>query len=153
MKVNCLENGIFPEVSVSFTIRPCYHCEEPACIDACEHEAIFKRESDGIVVVDKDFCVACRECEDACPYGAPQFSDENEPEMQKCDFCLDRWQAGKKPVCVEACPTRALDAGPIEKIREKYGTAQEAEGFLYDAQIRPAIILRPKRTAVERETI
>lgn len=145
MKVRTLEEGEFPKISVSHMIRPCYHCAAPGCMNACAHDAIVKRAADGIVVVEKDYCVACGECEDACPYGAPQFSDVDDPEMQKCDFCIERWQEGKKPVCVEACPTRALDAGPIDKLKEKYGTSDEAAGFTYDKNVRPSVLFKPKK--------
>lgn len=144
ISLSCVEEGTFPEVSVVHMVRPCFHCAEPSCLNACEHNAIFKRESDGIVLVDRELCVACRDCEDACPYGSPQFGEGDNPEMQKCDFCLDRWEEGKKPVCVAACPTRALDAGPIEDLKEKYGNLQEAVGFSYDKNIRPSLVCKPK---------
>lgn len=145
LKVNSLEKGEFPKVSVCHMVRPCYHCAEPSCVEACEFDALIKRNADGIVVVDKDLCVACRECEDACPYNAPQFAEDGDPEMQKCDFCLDRWKKGKKPICVEACPTRALDAGPMDELREKYGDFREANGFVYDKNTRPSVIFKSKK--------
>ncbi len=52
-------------------------------------------------------------CKDVCPYGAPQFDDEEKAKMQKCDLCVERWPDQKKPICVEACPVRALDAGSV----------------------------------------
>jgi anaerobic dimethyl sulfoxide reductase subunit B (iron-sulfur subunit) len=64
--------------------------------------------------------------------------------MQKCDFCLDRWAQGKKPICVNACLTRALDAGPADELEEKYGNKKEAAGFTYVAEIAPSIIFKPK---------
>jgi anaerobic dimethyl sulfoxide reductase subunit B (iron-sulfur subunit) len=65
--------------------------------------------------------------------------------MEKCDLCSDRWGEGKKPICVDSCPTRALDAGPLEELKIKYGTKLEAEGFIYSPQVKPAIIFKPKK--------
>jgi Fe-S-cluster-containing dehydrogenase component len=67
--------------------------------------------------------------------------------MQKCDLCIDRWAEGKKPVCVSSCPVQALDAGPMDELRAKYGDAGEAEGFTYSASLVPSIIFKPKKDA------
>ena len=56
-----------------FMSKPCFHCEEPPCTRACPVSATFKRERDGIVVVDYDRCIGCRYCIAACPYGARSF--------------------------------------------------------------------------------
>jgi len=51
----------------------------------------------------------------------PQFGAENNAKMQKCHFCLDRLDKNQKPACVDSCPMRALDAGPLDKLRGLYG--------------------------------
>jgi len=84
-------------------------------------------------------------CREVCPYSAPQFGAEDNPKMQMCNLCLDRWSQGKKPICVAACPTRALDAGPLEEMRATHGDTREAEGFTYSASTRPSITLKPKK--------
>ncbi|MBI4303992.1 MAG: FAD-dependent oxidoreductase [Chloroflexi bacterium] len=91
-------------------------------------------------------CLNCagRLCLRVCPYDAPQFGAEEGAKMQKCDFCLDRLEENKKPACVDACIMRALDAGPIEELKTKYGAAQEATGFKYSASTRPSIVFKPK---------
>ena len=86
----------------------------------------------------------CGACLDACPYSAPQFGDEENPRMQKCNLCLERWDEGRKPICVEGCPLRALDAGPMEELREKYGESHEAAGFSYDAPTKASVIMKGK---------
>jgi anaerobic dimethyl sulfoxide reductase subunit B (iron-sulfur subunit) len=65
--------------------------------------------------------------------------------MHKCDFCLDRQKENKLPVCVEACPTRAMDAGPIDALKQKYGDIHEAEGFRYSSRVNPNVVFKPKR--------
>jgi len=84
-------------------------------------------------------------CLETCLYDAPQFGDEENSKMQKCDFCLERWTEGKLPICVAGCPTRALDAGPADEMIFRYGTANEAEGFSYDDKIKPSVVFKPKR--------
>lgn len=88
-------------------------------------------------------------CKDACPYSAPQFLDEEKAKMQKCDLCLDRWAENKKPICVESCPMRALDAGPLDELRAKYGDNTDAVGFVYSKIVEPAIVNKSKKAAVK----
>jgi anaerobic dimethyl sulfoxide reductase subunit B len=142
------EKGKFPEVFVSYRVATCWHCRTPVCIPACPADAIAKRREDGIVTVNAEACLGTdhcdRKCLKACPYDAPQFDDIPNARMHKCDLCLDRRLDGKHPICVEACPTRALDAGPMEALRQKYGTIQEAEGFSYSQRVAPNVIFKPK---------
>ena len=84
-------------------------------------------------------------CKDACPYSAPQFAVEEKAKMQKCDLCYDRWDEGKKPICVEACPPRALDAGVLDELASKYGSGKVVAGFTYSDVIEPSIVHKPKK--------
>ena len=61
-----------------------------------------------------------------------------------CSFCPDRLAEGKQPICVAACPMRAMDAGDIESLKRKYGDAKEAEGFTYSDELKPSIVFKPK---------
>jgi len=109
--------------------------------------AVSKREQDGIVIVDSEVCLGkddCGLCLEACPYNAPQFGAEENAKVQKCDLCLERWAEGKRPICVDSCPTRALDAGPIEEMRAKYGGTKGAAGFTYDEKLKPSVIFKPR---------
>ena len=148
MLVTCVEEGSFPRVFVAYLTRPCYHCEEPSCVEACPVEAITKRNENGIVVVDREACLGESGCGglclDVCPFDAPQFGDEKNAKMQKCDLCLERWQQGQRPICVEACPVRALDAGPLDELRSKYGYRQEAAGFVHVLEVRPSVVMNGK---------
>jgi len=150
MRVSTIERGKFPNVFVAYFATPCCHCAQPACVSACPVSAITRNEENGIVVVDGEKCLGrdnCDACLVACPYGAPQFGAEENARMQKCDLCLDRWAEGKLPICVAGCPMRALDAGPLEELVAKYGGGREAEGFVYSAELRPSVVLKPKLEA------
>jgi anaerobic dimethyl sulfoxide reductase subunit B (iron-sulfur subunit) len=149
-RVVVIEKGKYPDLSVLFLSTACYHCIEPACLSSCPVEAITKRGQDGVVVVDQDKCLGkleCGTCSEACPYEAPQFGPEQDAKMQKCHFCLDRLAENKRPVCVDACPMRALDAGPMEALQAKYGNIREAEGYIHDANLNPSIIFKVKSEA------
>jgi len=84
-------------------------------------------------------------CKDVCPYDVPEFGAEEKPKIQKCDLCLERWAEGKKPICVEACPMRALDAGSLDELKAKYGDIQDTEGFVYSEKAMPSVVFKPKR--------
>lgn len=143
-RVTTMEAGKFPKVTVAHLSLSCCHCFQPACVAACPASAITKRAEDGIVLVDQSLCVAgCRACLSTCPYESPQFRDDRS-KMEMCDFCLERLEQGQQPLCVVSCPLRALDSGPLEELRERYGETVEAPGFADPACTRPAIVFRPK---------
>lgn len=148
MQVQLYESGKFPDLFAAYLVLPCYHCEDPPCVKACKAGAIFKRESDGIVVVDREKCLGKDECSmlclKACPWDAPQFGTEENAIMQKCDLCLERLEQGRQTICVEACPMYALDAGPIDQLRKKYGNAMDAHGFSISGSVKPSVIFNPK---------
>jgi len=142
-----VEKGKYPEVFVAFLSLSCLHCAEPTCVSACPVNAITRRQQDGIVIVDQEMCLGkddCGLCQEACPYGAAQFSAEEGAKMQKCDFCADRWEEGKKPICVESCPMRALDAGTLEELEAKYGSLKEVDGFTYVEENRPSVLFKAR---------
>ncbi len=94
----------------------CMHCKEPTCALSCPADAI-KMDENGIVHSSlKPRCIACRNCEIACPFGVPKISEEIQ-QMQKCDMCFDRTSAGKKPMCTTVCPTGALFYGTMEEMK------------------------------------
>lgn len=146
ISIKTIEKGIFPNVFLGFLISTCYHCADPSCIKVCPTKAIIKRD-DGIVEVITDRCVGkkCSLCLEACVYDAPQFREGENARMEKCDFCIERGQNGKKPICVAACKTRALDSGPIDQLKTKYGKNTNAEGFSYHPIMKPSILFKPKQ--------
>jgi anaerobic dimethyl sulfoxide reductase subunit B (iron-sulfur subunit) len=148
IRLKIREEGKYPDLQVSFLFQSCYHCSQPGCVEVCPVQAITKREDNGIVVVDRDVCLGkdrCGICSQACPYDAPQFGAEEDAKMQKCDLCQERWAKGQKPVCVAACPLRALDAGPIAELESKYGPVREAEGFTFSRRFQPNILFKPRQ--------
>lgn len=149
MRVLYTEKGKFPKPYVSYMAVPCWHCAEPLCVAACPVEAINKRSEDGIVLVNSQTCQGNEECDvkclKACPYDAPQFGPEKGAKMRKCNFCLDRHLGGKLPDCIEACPVRALDAGPLTILKKKYGPSNDAVDFKYSKRTKPAVIIKAKR--------
>jgi len=114
-RVEEVTTGVFPEVKRRFLSISCQHCAKAPCIEACPTKAIVKRP-DGIVVVERDKCIGCRACLEACPFAAPQFGEDG--LMQKCDMCLDRIENGQSPICAATCPTQALRWGTQKEIAD-----------------------------------
>jgi molybdopterin-containing oxidoreductase family iron-sulfur binding subunit len=111
----------------------CQQCSDPPCVQVCPVEATWQ-EPDGIVVIDYDWCLGCRCCMAACPYGARHFNwakpgidpAEINPDMhylgnrprpkgvvEKCTFCIHRVRKGRYPACVEICPVGARKFGNL----------------------------------------
>ncbi|MCA9544608.1 MAG: respiratory nitrate reductase subunit beta, partial [Myxococcales bacterium] len=81
--------GDFPNSHYFYLPRICNHCSNPACLAACNNQAIFKREEDGIVLVDLDRCQGERQCITACPYKKIYFNPKLS-KSEKCIFCFPR---------------------------------------------------------------
>ena len=124
----------------------CNHCTEPACVSGCPTGAMHKRKEDGLVVVNQETCVGCRYCEMRCPYGAPQY-DAEKKVMSKCDGCYERVAEGKKPVCVDSCPQRALDFDEIQVLRERHGTQNAIAPLPDPGFTQPNLIVKPHSNA------
>jgi Fe-S-cluster-containing dehydrogenase component len=92
----------------------CHHCAKAPCRDVCPVEAIARNEQ-GIVLIDNDLCIGCRECLEACPFGAMQFDDRLEVAV-KCDLCLHRLAENKQPACISVCPTACISLGGKKSI-------------------------------------
>ena len=111
----------------------CQQCRDAPCVKTCPVGATWQ-EPDGIVTIDYDWCIGCRCCMAACPYGARKFNwadptlpaDEMNPDthylgnrprmrgvVEKCTFCVQRVRKGKYPACVEICPVGARKFGDL----------------------------------------
>jgi len=122
-----------PEEGKFYFPVQCQQCANPPCVKVCPVKATWK-DPDGIVLIDQDWCVGCRCCMTACPYGARHFNwkdpqipaEELNPNMEylgnrprqrgvveKCTFCVQRTRDGKYPKCVEVCPVGARKFGNL----------------------------------------
>jgi anaerobic dimethyl sulfoxide reductase subunit B (iron-sulfur subunit) len=129
----------------------CMHCRNAACIQVCPAGAISKRK-DGIVLIDQNKCIGCKACAEACPYGAPQFN-ESRGVMTKCNLCYDLVDRGQRPVCVEACPQRAMDFGPLEELRKQHGNFAAPAPLPDQSITEPSVVYTPNRvTKVSGDT-
>lgn len=94
-----------------FVPKLCNHCENPPCVQVCPVGATFVSR-DGVVLMDKDYCIGCRYCIQACPYGA-RYINPISKTADKCTFCYHRIVKGLLPACVEVCPTQARVFGEV----------------------------------------
>ena len=101
------------DVEAYYVPISCNHCADPACVKVCPTKAHHKRDTDGLVVIDTKKCVGCGLCAKACLYGVPVLNPATR-KMSKCDACADRLDHGLQPICVESCPQRAIEFGPID---------------------------------------
>lgn len=85
-----------------YLARICNHCDHPACLAACPRKAIYKREQDGIVLVDQERCRGYQHCIEACPYKKVFFNVINRAS-EKCIGCFPRVEQGNVALCVESC--------------------------------------------------
>lgn len=112
----CTAEGIHTSSCYSYNVSmACNHCENPACVRVCPTGAMHKDDQTGLVAVDADRCVGCGYCHMACPYNAPKV-DRQLGHSVKCDGCASRVAQGDGPICVQACPTRALAFGTSEEM-------------------------------------
>ena len=95
-----------------FVPKLCNHCKNAPCVQVCPVGATFTTP-DGVVLVDRDYCIGCRYCIQACPYGA-RFLNPISRTADKCTFCYHRLVRGMLPVCVEVCPTKARIFGETD---------------------------------------
>jgi Fe-S-cluster-containing dehydrogenase component len=111
------------------TLLMCNHCDTPSCVSVCPTQATWKRESDGIVMMDWHRCIGCRYCMAACPYGSRSFNWRDPRPfiremttsfptrmrgvVEKCNFCEERLAKGDLPACVNACTAGALAFGDV----------------------------------------
>lgn len=150
-RVDSFECGTYPDVSLFHLALSCNHCDEPACVAGCPTAALHKAD-DGTVQYDADRCVVCRNCMTVCPYGAPQH-DEDANLIAKCDACKALRDAGRNPVCVDACPMRAIEFGELDELRAAHGDDLTSElPALPSADVtHPNLLLRPSAGALRED--
>jgi complex iron-sulfur molybdoenzyme family reductase subunit beta len=121
--------GEYPNSYYFYLPRICNHCTNPACVAACPRKAIYKREEDGIVLIDQERCRGYQHCVAACPYKKVYYNPLYK-RSEKCIFCFPRIEQGLPPACAQQCVGRIrfvgyLDdtEGPVHKLVEKWKVA------------------------------
>ena len=119
----------------------CKHCTHAACLDVCPTGSLFRTEY-GTVVVQEDICNGCGYCVSACPYGVIDQrrgpdGTKNAGLAQKCTLCYDRLGDGLEPACSTACPTKSIQFGELDELRERAAARVDAlhEAGLHDARL------------------
>ena len=148
-RVSVYEAGRFPDAKMGFVSISCNHCENPACTAVCPTGAMYKDE-DGTVQHDDEKCIGCKSCAIACPYGAPQYVEEG-GIIAKCDSCRPLREAGLNPVCVDACPMRAIEFGDMDELRQKHGDDLVSElSFIPSSDLtHPNLLIKAKDAVKE----
>ena len=95
-----------------FVPKLCNQCEKPPCVQVCPVGATYQT-ADGVVLVDRKWCIGCGYCIMACPYGM-RFFHPVYHVAEKCNFCYHRINKGMNPACVQACPMGARRIGNIK---------------------------------------
>jgi nitrate reductase / nitrite oxidoreductase, beta subunit len=158
-----MENKIkteFEDVFMMYLPRICEHCMNPACVSACPSGSMYKRDEDGIVLVDQNACRGWRHCVTSCPYKKVYFNWQTN-KAEKCTLCFPRIEAGMPTICSETCVGRIRYLGVMlydsDRIQE---AAMADEKDLYEAQLKvfldpndPEVIAKAKEEGIPMEFI
>jgi nitrate reductase beta subunit len=148
--------GEFENTFLMYLPRLCEHCLNPACVASCPSGSIYKREEDGIVLIDQDKCRGWRMCVSGCPYKKIYYNWES-GKAEKCIFCYPRIEAGQPTVCSETCVGRIRYLGVLlyDADRIESAASVEAPEDLYPAQLgvfldpgKPEIIAQARQDGV-----
>ncbi len=154
-----IERAIYADFAHTFHFylpRMCNHCLNPACVAACPSGALYKREEDGLVLVDQDRCRGWRMCVSACPYKKVYFNWES-GKSEKCLGCYPRVESGLPTVCSESCVGRIryngimlYDADAVARAasRPREQDLYQAHLDLFPDPRDPAVIARARRDGV-----
>lgn len=138
-------HGFFLNVYAFFITVSCNHCQNPACVKSCPFGALKKRDEDGLVVVEPGKCKGCRKCIKSCPYGSLHINEDSH-KIGKCDGCLDMQKQGEAPACISACPMRAIEFGPMEKLASRHPDAVRLDLIIKNHKpALPSFIIKPHR--------
>ncbi len=139
--------GEYENTFMMYLPRLCEHCLNPACASSCPSGAIYKREEDGIVLIDQEKCRGWRMCVSGCPYKKIYYNWES-GKSEKCTLCYPRIESGNPTVCSETCVGRIRYLGVMLYDADKIEDAanMENEQDLYDAQL--GVFLDPRDPVV-----
>ena len=127
--------GEFENTFMMYLPRLCEHCLNPTCVASCPSGSIYKREEDGIVLVDQDKCRGWRMCISGCPYKKIYYNWKS-GKAEKCTFCYPRIENGEPTVCSETCVGRIRYLGVMLYDADRIEEAASTEGVedLYESQ-------------------
>ena len=142
----------FEQVFMMYLPRICEHCINPACVSACPSGAMYKRDEDGIVLVDQNACRAWRFCVSSCPYKKVYFNWQTN-KAEKCTLCFPRIEAGLPTICSETCVGRIRYLGIMLYDADKVEAAASVpnEKDLYESQL--GVFLDPHDPEVIKEAL
>jgi len=127
--------GVFPKDNYFFYIpRLCNHCDNPGCLAACPRDAIFKRDEDGVVLIDQERCQGYRYCVAGCPYKKVYFNPKT-GKSEKCIFCFPRVEQGLPTACAQQCVGRIRFIGFLDD--------EESQVYKMVNEYKVALPLRP----------
>ncbi|MFP4903320.1 nitrate reductase subunit beta [Paraburkholderia sp. BR14261] len=140
----------FENTFMMYLPRLCEHCLNPACVASCPSGSVYKREDDGIVLVDQDKCRGWRMCISGCPYKKMYFNWKS-GKAEKCIFCYPRIEAGQPTVCSETCVGRIRYLGVMLYDADRISEAASVESTqdLYHSQL--DVFLDPHDPAIQAE--
>jgi nitrate reductase / nitrite oxidoreductase, beta subunit len=140
----------FEQVFMFYLPRICEHCLNPSCVASCPSGAMYKRDEDGIVLVDQDRCRGWRFCVSGCPYKKVYFNHRT-GKAEKCTLCFPRIEAGQPTICSETCVGRLRYLGLVLYDADKVlaAAATPDPRNLYEAQL--SVFLDPADPVVLAE--
>ena len=150
--VTSYEQGTYPNAKLYHYSASCNHCANPACVENCPTGACAKGD-DGAVIINQELCIGCQTCVNECPYHVPVLIEEK-GVAGKCDSCKAFRDAGLNPICVDACPVRAIDFGDYDELKAKYPDAVSDIAILPSSdQTGPSTLITPKPAALESDYV
>jgi nitrate reductase beta subunit len=144
--------GQFENTFMMYLPRLCEHCLNPSCVAACPSGSIYKREEDGVVLIDQDKCRGWRMCVSACPYKKIYYNWQS-GKAEKCIFCYPRIEAGQPTVCSETCVGRIRYLGVLlyDADRIEQAASTENPHDLYTEQL--DLFLDPHAAEVQEQAL
>jgi nitrate reductase beta subunit len=144
--------GQFEHTFMMYLPRLCEHCLNPTCVASCPSGSIYKREEDGIVLIDQDKCRGWRMCVSGCPYKKIYYNWSS-GKAEKCIFCYPRIEAGQPTVCSETCVGRIRYLGVLLYDADRIAEAASVEEpqQLYEAQL--GLFLDPHSPEVQAQAL
>ncbi|ROV56527.1 nitrate reductase subunit beta [Neisseria chenwenguii] len=145
-------HAAFEQTFMMYLPRLCEHCLNPTCVASCPSGSIYKREDDGIVLIDQDKCRGWRMCVSGCPYKKIYYNWTS-GKAEKCTFCYPRIESGQPTVCSETCVGRIRYLGVLLYDADKIEQAASVENpqDLYESQL--GLFLNPNDPEIERKAL